>query len=102
MVIVSPFGTPSMYFETGSSSDMRPSCTNCRMAVTVIVFVLLPIRTWSSAEIGSSVSRVDVPKVPVQSPRSGELICITAPGMALSRINWSMVDSNSATYAGCA
>ena len=68
MVIWSPLGTPGMYFPMGSSRASLPSWTSCRMTVEVIVLVLLPIRKWSSTDIGASSPSVPVPKVPVQSP----------------------------------
>ncbi|SKS71969.1 Uncharacterised protein [Mycobacteroides abscessus subsp. abscessus] len=43
-VILLPFGTLSTYLAIGSSSSTLPSSTSCSTAVTVKVFVTLPIR----------------------------------------------------------
>src|SRR6478672_4589527 len=102
MVIRSPPGTPGMYLEIGSSSASLPSCTSCRMTVDVMVLVLLPIRKWSPACIGSSVPQVRVPNVPVHSPWSLDEMSTTAPGITFSFIVCSTDAETLATYAGSA
>jgi hypothetical protein len=89
-----------MYLPIGSSRASLPSWTSCRMTVDVMVLVLLPIRKWSSTDIGSSAPSVPVPKVPVQSPWSGEATNTTAPGMTLFFITVSTAEVTAGTYAG--
>ncbi len=56
------------------------------MTVEVMVLVLLPIRKKSLSDIGTCLPISAVPKVPDQSPRVGDLISTTTPGMALAFI----------------
>ena len=91
-MIWSPLGTPSTYLDTGSSRESLPSCASCRITVTVMVLVLLPIRKWSSTDNGASSPIVPVPNACAHVPWSGDSMCTTAPGMTWSFIACSIVD----------
>ncbi len=66
-VAVSPLGRPGTYLPMGSSRESLPSCISWRIAVTVNVLVMLPMRVWSEAVGGSVESRPAVPELPVHS-----------------------------------
>ena len=60
-MILSPSGTPSTYFEIGSSKPSLPSCTICTIAAAVIVLVFEAARKWVSARGGVAVPISVVP-----------------------------------------
>ena len=96
----SPFGTSGRYFEIGSSRASLPSSTSCRMTVDVIVLVLLPMRKWSSIDIGTSLPSSAVPNVADHSPWSFDLMRITTPGMALAAMTFGISSCSTFAYAG--
>lgn len=60
-VIASPLGTPSTYREMGSDRLIRPWSTSCSTAVPENVFETLPIRMWSSTDMGAPVAVSAIP-----------------------------------------
>ena len=85
MVMLSPFGTSGRYFEIGSVSAIRPSCTSCSTTVPVIVLVFDPTRKWSPTCTGSSARTARVPNASRYSS-VGVRTSTTAPGIDRSRI----------------
>src|SRR5215204_1829236 len=94
-VILSPFGTPLMYWSIVSSSERSPSLAALSRRVAVKVLVTLPTLWCTSGVIGSPEARSATP-IARTHVKSGGCTAATTPGASLSLKDFLSAASRSA------